>query len=430
MSDNFIKTLRDRELLHQMTDPNLEKQMQQESFAAYIGFDPTAASLHVGSLLQILALVRLQKAGHRPIAIVGGGTGLIGDPSGKSSERSMLTHDQLDVNIRGIRSQLERFLDFSGSSGAILVNNADWLCNINLIDFLRDVGKYFSVNQMMTRDSVRLRLENREQGISYTEFSYSLLQAFDFLELYDKYGCRLQIGGSDQWGNIVDGTDLIRRLRGDQAFGVTQPLVSRADGQKFGKTESGNVWLDPELTHPFEFHQFWVNVDDREAIQYLKYFTFLTLDEIDGLGRESVASPERRIAQRRLADEVTAMVHGDTLLAMIKRAASALFDVEGVSGLSRDELEVAFSSIPRLTISAQELGTEELTLAALVTATGLASSRSNARQAIESGGISLNQEIVQDPHRVLTRADLLAGRYALLRRGKKTHYVIDVSGTD
>lgn len=424
MSTDFVEDLELRGLVHQMTAPELREEMNKERFTAYIGFDPTAASLHVGSLLPVLALARLQRAGHRPIAIIGGGTGLIGDPSGKESERTMLTREKLAVNLAGIRAQLERFLDFSGEGGAVLVDNADWLCSLNLVEFLRDVGKFFSVNAMVARDSVRMRLEGRDQGISYTEFSYSLLQAYDFLELYDRYGCRLQMGGSDQWGNIVAGTDLIRRVRGVVAHGLTMPLVTRADGKKFGKSEQGNIWLDPELTSPYDFYQFWLNSDDTDVVRYLKNFTFLSIPEIGDLASSVEADPARREAQRVLAMEVTRMVHGADALARSERATAVLFAGDDLSGLSEQELCEAFAGSPSTPLPRAALGSAEAALATVLAATGLAPSKGQARTAITSGGVYVNNRRVDDAAYVLTEADRLGGDFVVLRRGKKSYHVV------
>src|SRR5262245_21045272 len=287
MSTDFVEDLEQRGLVHQMTAPELREEMNKERFTAYIGFDPTAASLHVGSLLPVMALARFQRSGHSPIALVGGGTGLIGDPSGKTVERSLLTPEQVDANVRGIRAQLERFLDFDRSThSARLVNNHEWLGALSALEFMRDVGKYFTVNYMLAKESVKRRVES-EDGISYTEFSYLLLQAYDFFVLHDRYGCDLQMGGSDQWGNLTAGLDLIRKIRGAKAHGLLLPLVTTAAGTKFGKTEAGVVWLDPELTSPYEFYQFWLNVDDRDAGRYLRYFTFLEAPAIDELEQAS-----------------------------------------------------------------------------------------------------------------------------------------------
>ncbi|HYC79137.1 MAG TPA: tyrosine--tRNA ligase [Planctomycetota bacterium] len=424
---DFLSDLEDRGLVHQTTAPELRDHLAKGPITGYAGFDPTAASLHVGSLLPLMGLMRLQRAGHRPIAIAGGGTGLIGDPSGKATERAMLTKEKLAENLAGIRRQVEKHLDFSGSRGALLLDNADWLCRISLIDFLRDVGKHFSVNQMVVRDSVRLRLESREQGMSFTEFTYGLLQAYDFLHLYDAYGCTLQFGGSDQWGNILDGADLVRRLRGGAVFGLTMPLVVKADGKKFGKSEQGNVWLDPALTRPFAFHQFWLNADDADVVRHLRYFTFLPRAEIDALAEQVATAPEKRAAQRKLADEVTAMVHGPDAVARAHRAAAVLFEGGPLASLSAEDLADAFAGAPRSSFPRAALGTPEASLPAVLAATQLAPSKGQARQAIESGSAAINQQVCRDPARVLTAADLLPGGFIVLRRGKKTYHVLETA---
>jgi tyrosyl-tRNA synthetase len=423
---DFYQDLAARGLVHQATSPELPELMRKESFVAYIGFDPTAASLHVGSLLPALALARLQRAGHRPIAILGGGTGLIGDPSGKASERTMLTKDQLAANLHGIRGQLEHFLDFSGPHGAKLIDNADWLCGLRLVDFLRDIGKHFTINQMVQRDAVQLRLGSREQGISYTEFSYALLQAFDFLHLYDHYGCRLQLGGSDQWGNIVDGADLIRRLRGGTAFGLTMPLVTKADGSKFGKSESGNVWLDAKLTRPFQMYQFWLNQDDKDVGRYLRFFTFLPLAQIEELEAQARARPQERAAQKALAAAVTALVHGEGAVASAQRATAVLFDGGDLRALSAEEIEDAFAGAPRSQLARAEFAGEGLDIVSLLAKSGLSASKGQARQSVQEGAIAVNNQIVKDLTHKVTARDLIGERFVVLRRGKKTYHVVEL----
>jgi tyrosyl-tRNA synthetase len=427
MLPDFLGDLASRGLLNQTTSPDLGELMRATPFTGYCGFDPTAKSLHVGSLLPVLGLVRLQRAGHRPIALVGGATGMIGDPSGKSAERTMLGTETLAENRAGLRAQLERFLDFSGGTGARLVDNLEWMQGLGVLEFLRDVGKHFSVNQMIHRDSVRLRLENREQGISYTEFSYALLQAYDYLVLHDRFGCTLQIGGSDQWGNIVDGTDLVRRLRGKTAFGATMPLVMRADGKKFGKSEQGNIWLDASLTRVFEFHQFWLNADDADVVKFLNFFTLLPREEIDRLAAAHAAAPERREAHRRLADEVTAFVHGPEAVERCARAIRVLFEGASLDGLAADELRDAFAGAPRHRLARAALGTPEAQLIAVLAAAGLSGSKGQARQAVESGSISVNQSVCKEVGRQLTAADLLPGEFIVLRRGKKTYHVVEIA---
>ena len=412
-----------RGLVHQATDPVvLPKLLDHEVLAGYIGFDPTADSLHVGHLLQLTLLRRLQDAGHRPIALVGGGTGLIGDPSFRSDERVLLTADQLHANKAGIRDQLERFLDF-GHGGAILEDNATWLMSVGLLDFLRDVGKLFSVNEMIRKESVRSRLEGREQGISFTEFSYMLLQAWDFLQLFDRYGCRLQLGGSDQWGNIIEGVDLIRRLRDMQAFGLTSPLITKADGTKFGKTESGTVWLDARRTSPYEFFQYWIRTSDAEVGDYLRYFTFLERNAIEELDSATAAHPERRDAQRELARQVTTLVHGEDETDRAERAAAVLFTPE-VAGLDLDTLRASLADAPSLPVLRSELAAG-LSLVDALVRTELVASRSDARRQLQAGGVYVNGHRA-NAERSLGPGEALYGRYIILRRGKAEHAVLTV----
>jgi tyrosyl-tRNA synthetase len=423
-STGLFEDLQWRGLVHQMTDPDaLPKLLNQDRLVAYVGFDPTADSLHVGSLLQICLLRRLQQAGHRPIALVGGGTGMIGDPSGKSDERNLLTVEQLEANKAGIAAQLQRFIDF-GPSGAILEDNATWLGSVGLLDFLRDVGKLFTVNEMVRKDSVRSRLEGREQGISFTEFSYMLLQAWDFLQLFDRYGCRLQLGGSDQWGNITEGVDLIRRRRETQAFGLTSPLVTKADGTKFGKSEAGNVWLDPDRTSPYDFFQFWINTSDADVGAYLRFFTFLEQEAIEALDEATSQHPEQRQAQRVLAREVTALVHGVEEAAKAEQAAAVLFTTDIVE-LDAATLQAVLADAPHSSIDAEELD-GGLSLVDALVRTGLASSRSEARRQLAGGGVYVNNGKEPDD-RPLRRDDALHGRFIVLRRGKTQQHVLVVS---
>jgi tyrosyl-tRNA synthetase len=422
-STGLFEDLQWRGLVHQMTDPDaLPKLLDQDRVVAYVGFDPTADSLHVGSLLQICLLRRLQQAGHRPIALVGGGTGMIGDPSGKSDERNLLSVEQLEANKAGIAAQLQRFIDF-GPSGAILEDNATWLGSVGLIDFLRDVGKLFTVNEMVRKDSVRSRLEGREQGISFTEFSYMLLQAWDFLQLFDRYGCRVQLGGSDQWGNITEGVDLIRRRREAQAFGMTSPLVTKADGTKFGKSESGNVWLDPRRTSPYDFFQFWINTSDADVGAYLRYFTFLEREAIEALDEATSQHPEQRQAQRVLAREVTALVHGVEEAAKAEQAAAVLFTPDIVH-LDAATLQAVLADAPHSSIDGKELD-GGLSLVDALVRTGLASSRSEARRQLAGGGVYVNNHKEPDD-RPLRPDDALHGRFVVLRRGKTQQHVLVV----
>jgi tyrosyl-tRNA synthetase len=414
-----------RGLVHQLTDPEtLPRRLDNDRLVLYIGFDPTASSLHVGHLQQICLLRRCQEAGHRPIALIGGGTGMIGDPSGKSEERNLLTLDELDANRAGVARQLSHFLDFGGSAGAILSDNADWLGTTPLLEFLRDVGKVFSVNEMIRKESVRARLEGREQSLSFTEFSYMLLQAWDFLQLYDRYGCELQLGGSDQWGNITEGIDLIRRRRGAPAYGLTSPLVTKADGSKFGKTESGNVWLDPGLTSPYEFFQFWVRTSDAEVGAYLRRFTFLAWERIAELEEATAARPERREAQRELAMVVTAMVHGEEEARRAQQAAAVLF-TPAIASLDAGALEQALSDAPTLEVLPPALDGDLTVLDALVQA-GLADSRRNGRQLLSQGSVYVNGTRVPED-RPLAPSDALHGRWIVLRRGPSKQCVLVVS---
>jgi tyrosyl-tRNA synthetase len=427
MDSAFFADLEARGLVQQTTSNEVVELLRRERVTAYIGFDPTADSLHVGSLLPVTALMRLQRAGHRPIAVVGGGTGMIGDPSGRSSERALLSREQLEANVEGIRAQLERFVEFSGERAALLVNNLEWLGELRVIDFMRDIGKHFSVNAMIQRDSVQLRLGGRDQGMSFTEFTYALLQAYDFLELYDRHGCRLQLGGSDQWGNILDGCDLIRRLRQGSAYGITMPLVTKADGTKFGKSETGNVWIDPRRTSPFTFYQFWLNSGDGDVVRYLRFFTFLGAPAIDALAAQHVEHPERREAHRVLAAELTRMVHGADALASAQRTTQVLFDGGDLRTLSLAELEDGLGEAPRVAVARAEFDSGRLDLPGALVRCGLAPSKGQARTSIQQGAVSINHDVVRDDTRVLGRADLLAGRFVVLRRGKKTYALLDAA---
>ena len=397
--------------------------LARETVTAYIGFDPTAPSLHVGSLLPIMALARLQRFGHSPIAVVGGGTGMIGDPSGKTAERSLMTVEQVEANVERIRHQLSRFLDFDRTDApARLVNNAEWLTRLSAIDFMRDVGKYFTVNAMLAKESVKRRIES-EDGISYTEFSYSLLQAYDFLVLYDRFGCTLQLGGSDQWGNITAGMDLIRRLRGGKAHGLVLPLVMTAAGTKFGKTEAGTIWLDPQLTKPYEFHQFWLNADDRDAARYLKFFTFLEQPRIAELEAASAREPEKRHAQRGLAREVTRLVHGDDAVRDAEAAAERLFGGD-ISGMSVNQLLDVFPNVPSKTVAYQPDGWR---LAGLLTDAGVTSSNSEATRLIRGGGIYVNDKRITDEKERISPDQAIEGQIFVVRKGKRDNYLIRIA---
>lgn len=411
-----------RGFVHQVTHPELAADLEKGPITLYGGFDPTADSLHIGSLLPIMGLAHFQRAGHKPIALVGGGTGLIGDPSGKTAERTLLTKEQVEENALGIRRQLERFLRFDGPSAAIMVNNADWLCALSLVDFLRDVGKHFSVNVMLARESVRARLEDRDHGISYTEFSYSLLQAYDFLHLHDAHGCKLQVGGSDQWGNIVAGMDLTRRLRSSDTYGLTFPLVTKADGSKFGKSEGGNIWLDAGRTSPYKFYQFWINQTDADVGRFLRFFTFLDRATIEGIEAEHAQTPERRVAQRRLAEEVTRLVHGEEALQNAVRASQAMFGGE-LSGLDEETLLDVFSEVPSVTLPQADL-TSDKSLVDVLVAAGVFASKGEAKRLIQNGGCNLNGVRVTSDAEKLTPASVLTGNIAVLRKGKKDYTLL------
>jgi tyrosyl-tRNA synthetase len=421
---NLFSELEWRGLVYDATE-GLAGRLAEERVTGYIGFDPTASSLHVGSLLQVMLLARFQRAGHAPIAIVGGGTGMIGDPSGKSQERSLLTGEQVEANLAGIRAQLERFLDFDSRDGAIaaarIVNNAEWLARVDVLSFLRDAGKHFTVNYMLQKESVSRRLES-EEGISFTEFSYLLLQAYDYLQLFDRYGCTLQMGGSDQWGNITAGIDLIRKLRARKAHGLVVPLVMTASGVKFGKTEAGTVWLDPARTSPFRFYQYWMNTDDRDVGPYLKYFTFLDRAAIDELEATVKAAPEKREAQRVLAREVTALVHGHRHVERAEQASSVLFG-EDIATLAADEVLSIFDDVPATTLPLEECS-GGMSLVDLVARVRLAGSKAEARRLVQSGGIYVNNRRVVDPQARISREEAIEGRLFVIRKGQKENHIV------
>jgi tyrosyl-tRNA synthetase len=397
--------------------------LAKEHVTAYIGFDPTASSLHVGNMLTVMGLARLQKFGHTPIAIVGGGTGMIGDPSGKSQERNLLSAEQIAANVAGVRAQLERFLDFDAATNpAKIINNAEWLGAIDLLSYLRDVGKHFTVNYMLQKESVSRRIESTD-GISYTEFSYLILQAYDFLQLFDRHQCTLQMGGTDQWGNITAGIELIRKVRGKKAHGLVWPLMKTASGAKFGKTEAGTVWLDPQRTSPFKFYQFFLNTDDRDVIGYLKAFTWLDRATIDALERTVAEAAEKREAQRTLAREVTTMVHGVDELERAERASKVLFG-GSVAEASVEDILMVFEDVQSLTMTRGEF--EKLTAAELVTRTLLAASKGEATRLIKQGGIYLNDRRVTDERSAVTLDDAIGGRVIVLRKGQRDRRVVKI----
>lgn len=417
MSQDFFNELKNRGLIYQTTDDEaLKEKLNTESVSLYIGFDPTADSLHIGHLLPILMLRRFQQNGHHPIALVGGGTGMIGDPSFKDAERSLNTMDTVQNWSRSLQSQLERFLDFETTKNpAVMANNYDWLGSISLIDFLRDVGKNFTINYMMSKESVKRRIET---GISYTEFAYQLLQAYDFLQLYERNGCLLQLGGSDQWGNITSGIELIRREKETQAFGMTMPLITKADGTKFGKTEGNAVWLDPEKTTPYEFYQFWINTDDRDAVKFLKYFTFLSLEEIEKIEKEFTAAPEQRLAQKVLAEEMTTLVHGKATYEQALHISKALFSGE-LKALSAEEIQQGFKDVP----SYQVAEDDSLNLVELLVKSGIVQSKRQAREDVQNGAVYINGERVQDLTYEIQNSDKIEGKFVIVRRGKKKYFL-------
>ena len=412
-----------RGLISQATHPELAGLLEKEKFTVYAGFDPTADSLHIGSLVPLLCLVRFQRAGHTPIALIGGATGMIGDPSFKAEERQLQTLDAVARNVTGIEIQLRKYLDFRGSNAAIVTNNMNWLGQLRLVTFLRDIGKHFSVNAMMAKESVRARLEDRDQGISYTEFSYQLLQAYDFLQLWDEYKCRLQIGGSDQWGNIVAGMDLTRRLRaGVDTYGLTFPLVMKADGGKFGKSETGNVWLDANRTSPYKFYQFWINTADADAVKFLKYFTFLSHAEIDALAEALKSAPQERAAQKALATEMTKLVHGETALADAVKASAAMFG-GSLDGLSDATLEDIFAGMPSAEVPRTALSAERSLVDVLVEA-GVFKSKGEAKRLVQNGGLYINNTRVDAEDTKLTKQCLTTERIAVVRTGKKNYHLL------
>jgi len=420
------KDLAFRGLVNQVSDESLWSLLDSGSTTAYVGFDPTSDSLHVGNLLGIVTLRRLQDAGHRPILLAGGGTGLIGDPGGKAVERVLLSKGQLAANLEGIGSQLDRFLDMSpaaGSSRGLLLDNSKWLCEYGFIDFLRDIGKHFTINQMMAKESVRSRFDRPDQGISYTEFSYMLLQAYDYLHLHDEYGCRLQLGGSDQWGNITMGLDLIRKTRGAEAFALTWPLLLRADGTKYGKSESGAIYLDAAKSSPYQLYQFFVRTPDDEVGKLLRLFTFLSHEEIETLDAETAAHPEARKSQQALASAMCTLVHGQGEADRAVTASKALFS-EDVAGLDESMLLEVFSDAPSSALSRSVLGSGGVPIVDVLVLTGLSRSKSAARTAITQGGVYVNNRRRVEADECLERSDLLLDRYVVLRRGRRAYHLV------
>jgi tyrosyl-tRNA synthetase len=417
----LFQELQWRELVYDRTE-GLPEMLERESMTAYNGFDATGPSLHVGHLLPALGLARLQRFGHTPIALVGGGTGLIGDPSGKSVERQLLTFEQVEAHAHSIRAQLEKFLEFGRAPNAAhVVNNLDWLRPIGFLDFLRDVGKHFTVNYMMAKDSVKRRLTG-DEGISFTEFSYQLLQAYDYLVLHDRLQCNLQTGGSDQWGNITAGIDLIRKVRGTRVYGLVLPLITNAAGTKFGKTEAGAVWLDPELTSPFRFFQFWLNTDDRDVVRYLKFFTWLDQPAIADLERRVTAAPEQRDAQRVLAREVTTMVHGASEAEKAERAAAVLFG-SSLADATAEEILAVFDDVPSVEVGRDALGAG-VAIAELAVTAGLAASKGEAARLIKQGGLYINDRRMTEERGRITAEHAIDGRVIVLRKGQRERRLV------
>jgi tyrosyl-tRNA synthetase len=423
---SLFEEYRWRGMLQDATE-GADEALSGEPLTAYIGFDPTAASLHVGNLMPIMGLVHLQRAGHHPIILCGGGTGLIGDPAGRVDERELLTKEQAEANLAGIQGQLEHFLDFETSvNPARTLNNLEWLGEISMIDFLRDIGKYFSVNAMMKKEAVRRRLESDEEGVSYTEFSYALLQAYDFLALNERYGCTLQMGGSDQWGNITAGIDLIRRVRGERAHGITYPLITNASGAKFGKSQGGNVWLDPALTSPYRFYQFWLNTDDRDVGPYLRHFSLETREEIAELETQLEERPHERAAHRALAEELTERLHGTAGLDKARQATAVLFG-GSIEGLGAEDIAEVFADVPSHTVFRTELS-GGMSLVDLLADAGLTTSKGDARRSIEGGGIYVNNQRVESVDATVSADDAIEGRFLVLRKGKKTYLLVQLRG--
>jgi tyrosyl-tRNA synthetase len=414
-----------RKLINQTTDDiNMQRFLQEKPRTIYVGFDPTADSMHVGHLMALMVLRRFQQAGHRPIALVGGATGMIGDPSGKSEERNLLSLDTLRSNIAGMETQLRRFLDFDcGANSAVLVNNYDWMAKFGFLEFLRDIGKHFPVNVMLTKDSVRARLERTDSGLSYTEFSYMLLQAYDFVHLFDQYGCELQAGGSDQWGNITAGIDLARRLRGAQLYGMTCPLLTKSDGSKMGKTESGALWLASDKTSPYQFYQYWINLDDADVGKCLRFFTDLQEAEIETLLSEHQADPGRRTAQRRLAEELTCLVHGSEGLHTAQKATEVFFGAE-ISELSDAQLAGIFADVPSKELSRDRLSAPGISIIDALCEAGLAKSKNDARRIVTQGGAYVNNRRIEGIETQLTTAHLAGESVMVLRSGKKNYALL------
>ena len=430
MMKDFVQELEWRGMIHTIM-PGAKEQLQKEMTTAYLGIDPTADSLHIGHLVGVMILKHFQMCGHRPIALIGGATGMIGDPSGKSQERNLLDEATLRHNQESIKNQLSKLIDFDSTAEnhALLVNNYDWMKEFSFLDFARDIGKCITVNYMMAKDSVKKRFNGEGDGMSFTEFTYQLLQGYDFLHLYQEYGCKVQLGGADQWGNITTGTELIRRKLGSEAeaFAITCPLITKADGTKFGKTESGNVWLDPRYTSPYKFYQFWLNVSDDDAKRYIKIFTLLDRDTIESLIKEHDEAPHLRVLQKRLAEEITTMIHSKEELEKAQAASNILFGnatSDALRSLDEATLLQVFEGVPQFTITRDYLNKPFIDIVAEVCK--VFPSKGECRKMVQGGGVQLNKEKVTDAMRAITEADLIAGKYLLAQRGKKNYYLITV----
>ncbi len=425
---NFVEELEWRGMIHDIM-PGAKEQLEKEMTTAYLGIDPTADSLHIGHLVGVMILKHFQRCGHRPIALVGGATGMIGDPSGKSQERNLLDEATLRHNQEAIKAQLAKLIDFDSDApnAALLVNNYDWMKDFTFLDFARDIGKMITVNYMMAKDSVKKRFNGEGDGMSFTEFTYQLLQGYDFLHLYETLGCKVQLGGSDQWGNITTGTELIRRKLGGEAYAITCPLIKKADGTKFGKTESGNVWLDARYTSPYKFYQFWLNVSDDDAKSYIRIFTLLDRETVESLIAEHEEAPHLRVLQKRLAKEVTTMIHSAEEYEKAVAASNILFGqatAEALHSLDEQTLLQVFDGVPQFTVSTEALGCPFIELVA--ERCNIFASKGETRKLVQGGGISLNKEKVTDPMRAVTEEDLIAGTYLLVQKGKKNYYLITV----
>ncbi|MEE9460526.1 MAG: tyrosine--tRNA ligase [Bacteroidales bacterium] len=424
---NFVEELKWRGMIHDIM-PGTEDHLQKEMTTAYVGIDPTADSLHIGHLVSVMLLKHFQLSGHRPVALLGGATGMIGDPSGKSQERSLLNEEILRQNQEGLKAQLNKFLDFSEDvpNAALMVNNYDWMKDYTFLNFIRDIGKHITVNYMMAKDSVKKRIsQDNKEGMSFTEFTYQLVQGYDFLFLYDDINCKLQMGGSDQWGNIVTGTELIRRKRGGEAFALTCPLITKSDGGKFGKTEEGNVWLDPKYTSPYKFFQFWINVSDQDAEKYIKIFTLLSKDEIDGIISEHREAPHQRLLQKTLAREVTTMVHSEDDYKAAVDASEILFGkatAESISNIREDMFLSVFEGVPRFELD-QARGSASI-MEILSSETSVFNSKGELRRMVQGGGLMINKKKVTDPESNLDRDDFINGKYLIVQKGKKNYFLI------